>query len=30
MQEMSGGEYVHYPTRRLDETYDEAPEALTP
>ena len=30
MQEMSGREYVRYPVRRVDETHDEAPEALAP
>ena len=27
-QETSGREYVRYPARRVDETHDEAPEAL--
>lgn len=30
MQEMSGRDYVRYPERRVDETHDEAPEALAP
>ena len=30
MQEVSGRDYVRYPARRLDETHDKVPEALTP
>lgn len=29
-QEMSGRDYVRYPARRVDETYEQAPEALAP